>query len=64
MKGFTTKAVHGFLSKKDPHGTLRTPVYDNVAFEFESAKDIQLAFEGRKAAHAYSRISNTPSSMR
>ena len=33
-------------------------MYDNVAFEFESAKDIQLAFEGRKAAHSYSRISN------
>jgi O-acetylhomoserine (thiol)-lyase len=33
-------------------------VYDNVAFEFADAHDIQLAFEGRKPAHSYSRISN------
>jgi O-acetylhomoserine (thiol)-lyase len=44
--------------KKDIHGALRFPVYDSVAFEFESARDIQLAFEGRKMAHSYTRISN------
>ena len=58
MKGMTTKAVHGALEKKDAHGSLRFPVYDNVAFEFEKAADMQKAFEGRKLAHAYSRISN------
>lgn len=58
MKGFTTKAVHGAAVKKDAHGTLRMPVYDNVAFEHESAEDMQAAFEGRRAAHSYSRISN------
>ncbi len=58
MKGFTTKAVHGFKPKKDVHGALRTPVYDSVAFGFETSKDIQLAFEGKKPGHAYSRSSN------
>lgn len=58
MKGFTTRAVHGILSKKDVHGSLRMPVYDSVAFEHESARSIQLAFEGKKPGHAYSRISN------
>jgi O-acetylhomoserine (thiol)-lyase len=58
MKGFTTKAVHGAAVKKDAHGTLRMPVYDTVAFEHESAEDMQAAFEGRRAAHSYSRISN------
>lgn len=58
MKGFTTKAIHGFRTKKDVHGALRTPVYDSVAFGFESSKDIQLAFEGKKPGHAYSRSSN------
>lgn len=62
MTGFLTQAIHGTLSggKKntDPHGTLRTPVYDNVAFAFENAADMQAAFEGRKALHSYSRISN------
>ncbi|HIJ77763.1 MAG: PLP-dependent transferase [Desulfobulbaceae bacterium] len=58
MKGFTTKAIHGGLAGGDPYGTLRMPVYDNVAFAHESARAIQLTFEGKKPAHAYSRISN------
>src|SRR3974390_2438057 len=58
MKGFTTKAVHGGAARKDIHGTLRAPVYDNVTFEHASAEDMQAAFEGRRAAHSYTRISN------
>lgn len=58
MKGFSTKAIHGKVLRKDPHGSLRFPLYDSVAFEQESARDIQLAFEGRKPAHTYSRITN------
>jgi O-acetylhomoserine (thiol)-lyase len=58
MKGFSTDSLHGGIRKKDPHGTLRTPVYDSVAFEFEKADDMRLAFEGKKLAHSYSRISN------
>jgi len=58
MNGFATKAIHGVSLKKDAHGSLRMPVYDSVAFELESARDIQLAFEGKKPAHTYSRISN------
>jgi len=58
MKGFATKAIHGPLAKKDPHGALRMPVYDSVAFEHESAQDIHLAFAGRHPAQSYTRISN------
>jgi O-acetylhomoserine (thiol)-lyase len=58
MTGFTTSAIHGVQLKRDIHGSLRVPVYDNVAFEFDSAKDINLAFAGRKPAHTYSRITN------
>jgi O-acetylhomoserine (thiol)-lyase len=58
MKGFSTKAIHGGLNKKEAHGALRTPVYDTVAFEHESARSIQLAFEGKSPGHVYSRISN------
>jgi O-acetylhomoserine (thiol)-lyase len=58
MKGFTTRAIHSPYPKKDPHGALRMPVYEGVTFEFEKSIDIQLAFEGKKPAHAYSRISN------
>lgn len=58
MKGFATRAIHGPRLHKDPYGALRMPVYDNVAFEHEDARSIQLTFEGKKPAHAYSRISN------
>lgn len=59
MKGFNTKAIHGVsYLKKDIHGALRPPIYDTVAFEFNSARDHQLAFEGKKPSHAYSRITN------
>jgi len=58
MTGFATNSIHGVQLKADVHGSLRPPVYDTVAFEFESAKDISQAFAGRKPAHTYSRISN------
>ncbi len=58
MKGFSTKAIHGGYSNIEPFGSLRTPVYDTVAFEHESSRSIQLAFEGKSPGHVYSRISN------
>ncbi len=58
MKGFTTRAIHFKALKKDPHGALNFPVYDSVAFEFDTAEDIALAFEGKKPSHIYSRITN------
>ena len=58
MKGFTSKAIHGVVLKKDPHGALRFPLYDNAAFEADSAHDLELMFQGKKASHVYSRISN------
>ncbi len=58
MKGFATKAIHGGIRKKDVHGALRTPIYDNVAFEFATSRSLQLAFEGKALGHSYTRISN------
>jgi len=58
VTAFATKAIHGPRLKPEAHGSLRPPVYDNVAFEFADSRAIQLAFEGRAPAHAYSRITN------
>ncbi|KPK36993.1 MAG: O-acetylhomoserine sulfhydrylase [Nitrospira bacterium SG8_35_1] len=58
MTGFSTNAIHGIHSRRDIHGALRPPVYDSVAFEHNSAEDINQVFSGRKPAHAYSRITN------
>lgn len=58
MQGFNTKAIHNISLKKDIHGALRLPLYDSAAFSFGSSMDLALAFEGKKPAHAYSRITN------
>ena len=58
MRGFSSKAIHCEAVKKDAHGALRMPLYENVAFEFENARAIQFAFEGRSLGHSYTRISN------
>jgi O-acetylhomoserine (thiol)-lyase len=57
-KGFTTKIVHTTFPKTDAHRALLMPVYSNAAFEFDRAEDMELAFQGRKPDHMYSRISN------
>jgi O-acetylhomoserine (thiol)-lyase len=54
----TTKILHTKFLKEDVHGSLHMPIYDNVAFEFKTAEDLELAFQGRKPSHMYSRISN------
>lgn len=58
MKGFTSKAIHTKFLKKDAHGSLHYPIYDSVAFEYDSAEDIELAFHGKKQGHMYTRITN------
>ena len=55
---FITKILHTKFSKEDPHGSLHAPLYENVAFEFKNAEDLELAFQGKKPSHMYSRISN------
>lgn len=54
----TTKLLHTPFPKKDPHGSLNFPVYDNVAFEAESAEELEAIFQGEKPAHIYSRMTN------
>lgn len=58
MAGFATRAVHGGAAKKDPHGALRMPVYDSVAFAHDDAASLAQTFAGRKPAFVYSRIAN------
>ncbi len=55
---FATKILHNKFVKDDVHGSLHMPIYDNVSFEFKTSQDLALAFQGKKLAHTYSRISN------
>jgi len=56
--GFSTKLIHTPFPKKDPHGALQIPVYLSSAFEFDDSEGIAEAFQGKRAAHAYSRSGN------
>jgi len=56
--GFTTAALNVPYSKKDPHRSLQMPLYESVAFEFESAEQIEATFNGEYQAHVYSRSSS------
>jgi O-acetylhomoserine (thiol)-lyase len=56
--GFSTKLIHTPFPKKDPHGSLQIPVYLSSAFEFDDSEGIAEAFQGKRAAHAYSRSGN------
>jgi len=55
---FDGKILHTPYTKKDAYGALNMPVYQNAAFEFETAEQMELAFTGRAADHTYSRITN------
>ncbi len=57
-KGFITQSLHTPYPKKDAYNALHMPVYDGVAYEFESAESIAEVFSGKTVAHAYSRTSN------
>ncbi len=56
--GFETYALHGNGADKETHNAIRYPIYSSVAFDFENAEDMELAFTYKKPAHAYSRITN------
>ncbi len=56
--GFTTMALNVPFSKKDPHNSLQMPLYESVAFVFNSAEEIEANFKGEYVAHAYARASS------
>jgi len=57
-KSFTTRALHVEFPKNDPHRALHFPIYESVAFDFDSAENIAANFRGEYPAHVYSRTSN------
>ena len=56
--GFTTTALNVPYLKKDPHNALQMPLYEAVAFEFDTAEQLEANFKGQYIAHVYSRTSS------
>lgn len=55
---FEAQVLHTPYEKQDAYNALSMPVYNNAAYEFETAEAMEAAFCGRTADHAYSRITN------
>ncbi|MDR0420214.1 MAG: PLP-dependent transferase [Prevotellaceae bacterium] len=53
-----TKLLHEPYAEKDAYNALTMPVYHAVAYDFETAEQMELAFTGKSPEHVYSRISN------
>ncbi len=56
--GFSTSIIHTPFAREDVNRALAQPIYENSAFDFNSAEQMELAFQGRLPVHSYSRISN------
>lgn len=52
------KYQHTPFPKPDAYNALQIPVYQSVAFEFDTAEEMEAAFTGKSADHCYSRITN------
>jgi O-acetylhomoserine (thiol)-lyase len=50
--------LHEPYPSKDAYGALNMPVYQAVAYEFETAAQMEAAFTGKSPEHVYSRVSN------
>ncbi|NDV90115.1 cystathionine gamma-synthase family protein [Alteromonas sp. 345S023] len=58
-QGFTTRQVHADrMLNKPEHGGVHTSTSNSVLFEFADAQGIIDAFQGKRAAHVYSRSSS------
>lgn len=44
--------------KPDIYGSLSMPVYHTLAYEFETAEEMEKAFAGKDGEHTYSRVTN------
>ncbi|MDR1880114.1 MAG: PLP-dependent transferase [Tannerellaceae bacterium] len=55
---FEARLLHAPYAKPDAYHALAMPVYQSVAFDFETAEAMEEAFCGRSDDHFYSRITN------
>ena len=57
-QSFETKLLHVAYEKPDTYNALSMPVYNAVAYEFETAEAMEQNFRGLNSAYCYSRITN------
>ena len=57
-KEFEDRLLGVGFPKKDVYGSLSIPVYHALAYEFETAEEMENAFCGITQEHTYSRVTN------
>jgi O-acetylhomoserine (thiol)-lyase len=57
-KDFEDRLLGVRFPKKDVYGSISIPIYHSLAFEFDSAEEMEDAFCGRTNEHTYSRVTN------
>lgn len=57
-KEYEARLLSTSYPKQDPYGALSMPVYHALAYEFETAEEMEAAFCGRTNEHTYSRVTN------
>lgn len=57
-KEYEAKLLALRYPKPDGYGSLSMPIYNSLAFEFETAESMELAFSGAIDDHVYSRVTN------
>lgn len=57
-KEYESKLLSLNYPKADAYGTLSMPVYNSLAFAFETAEEMEAAFIGATDEHVYSRVTN------
>ncbi|TCL62165.1 O-acetylhomoserine (thiol)-lyase [Hydrogenispora ethanolica] len=55
---FETRSIHSGFDQDKGTGATALPIYESAAFAYDSAEDLEAAFQGRKFGHIYSRIAN------
>ncbi len=57
-KEYEAKLLSINYPKPDAYNSLSIPVYNSLAFEFETAEEMESAFSGKTNEHVYSRVTN------
>ncbi len=57
-KNFEDRLLEVKFAKRDAYGALSMPVYHALAYEFDTAEDMEAAFCGHTNEHTYSRVTN------
>lgn len=55
---FETQSIHAGRTDKDPHGSLASPIYQNVTFTFDRVEDGQKLFSKEASGYWYTRGNN------